>query len=103
MCRCLGIRRSAYYHWLRYPKSERERKNEQIADLIKEIHHLHPDMGYRRIRDELAVNYEMPFNDKRILRICRKIISLISGLTFSTIREIRGNAFAEVVNVKSLF
>ena len=27
----------------------------------------------------------------------------ISGLTFSTIREIRGNAFAEVVNVKSLF
>lgn len=86
MCRCLGIRRSAYYHWLRYPKSERERKNEQIVDLIKEIHHLHPDMGYRRIRDELAVNYEMPFNDKRILRICRKIISLISGLTFSLYR-----------------
>lgn len=73
MCCYLGISRSAYYHWLKYPKSESERKNEQIADLIKEIHRLHPDMGYRRIRDELAVNYEMPFNDKRILRICRKI------------------------------
>lgn len=73
MCLYLGISRSAYYHWLKYPKSESERKNEQIADLIKEIHRLHPDMGYRRIRDELAVNYEMPLNDKRILRICRKI------------------------------
>lgn len=73
MCQHLGISRSAYYHWLKNPKSENERKNEQIADLIKEIHRLHPDMGYRRIRDELAVNYEMPFNDKRILRICRKI------------------------------
>ena len=28
-----------------------------IADIIREIHRLHPDMGYRRIRDELAVNY----------------------------------------------
>lgn len=73
MCRYLGISRSAYYHWLKHPKSESERKNEQIADLIKEIHRFHPDMGYRRIRDELAVNYEMPFNDKRIQRICRKI------------------------------
>lgn len=73
MCLYLGISRSAYYHWLKYPKSESERKNEQIADLIKEIHRLHPDMGYRRIRDELAVKYEMPFNDKRVLRICRKI------------------------------
>ena len=73
MCLYLGISRSAYYHWPKYPKSEGERKNEQIADLIKEIHRLHPDMGYRRIRDELAVNYGIPVNDKRILRICRKI------------------------------
>ena len=73
MCLYLGISRSAYYHWLKYPKSESERKNEQIADLIKEIHRLHPDMGHRRIRDELAVNYGIPANDKRILRICRKI------------------------------
>ena len=69
MCLYLGISRSAYYHWPKYPKSEGERKNEQIADLIKEIHHLHPDMGYRRIRDELAVNYEMPFNDNQMLLI----------------------------------
>lgn len=29
-------------------------------------------MGYRRIRDELAVHHDISVNDKRILRICRK-------------------------------
>lgn len=29
-------------------------------------------MGYRRIRDELAVNHGIDVNDKRVLRICRK-------------------------------
>ena len=47
MCRCLGISRSAYYHWLRYPKGESEHKNKPIVDLIKGIHHLQTDMGYR--------------------------------------------------------
>ena len=73
MCRYLGITRSSYYRWLKHPKSDNEIRNEQIADIIREIHQLHPDMGYRRIRDELAVNYGIPANDKRILRICRKI------------------------------
>ena len=73
MCRYLGITRSSYYRWLKHPKSDNEIRNEQIADIIREIHRLHPDMGYRRIRDELAVNYGIPANDKRILRICRKI------------------------------
>ena len=72
MCRYLGITRSSYYRWLKHPKSDNEIRNEQIADIIREIHRLHPDMGYRRIRDELAVNYGIPANDKRILRICRK-------------------------------
>ena len=73
MGRYLGIARSSYYRWLKHPKSDNEIRNEQIADIIREIHQLHPDMGYRRIRDELAVNYGIPANDKRILRICRKI------------------------------
>ena len=73
MGRYLGITRSSYYRWLKHPKSDNEIRNEQIADIIREIHQLHPDMGYRRIRDELAVNYGIPANDKRILRICRKI------------------------------
>ena len=28
-------------------------------------------MGYRRIRDELAMNHKIAVNDKRVLRICR--------------------------------
>ena len=72
MCRYLGITRSSYYRCLKHPKSDNEIRNEQIADIIREIHRLHPDMGYRRIRDELAVNYGIPANDKRILRICQE-------------------------------
>lgn len=54
-------------------KSDNELENEHIAEKIKEIYQLHPDMGYRRIRDELDVNYGIPVNDKRVFRICQKI------------------------------
>lgn len=73
MRRHLGITRSSCYRRLKHPKSDSEIRNEQIADMVREMHQMHPDMGYRLIRDELAVNYEIPVNDKRILRICRKI------------------------------
>jgi putative transposase len=72
MCKYLKITRSAYYHWLKHPKSNNELKNERISDEIRKIHEQHPDMGYRRIRDELEVNHDIKVNDKRILRICRK-------------------------------
>ena len=39
---------------------------------MREIHEAHPDMGYRRIRDELDRRHGISVNDKRILRICRK-------------------------------
>ncbi len=31
-----------------------------------------PDMGYRRIRDDLERYHGIKANDKRVLRICRK-------------------------------
>ena len=40
---------------------------------MKEIHKLHPDMGYRRIRDELFRYHDIHVNDKRVLRICRAL------------------------------
>lgn len=52
-------------------KGENEIKNEEIAELIKQIHEEHPEMGYRRIRDELAYQYEIEVNDKRVQRITR--------------------------------
>lgn len=72
LCKCLSITRSAYYHWIKYPKSNNELQNEKLFIEIKKIHTEHPDMGYRRIRDELDGHKGIHVNDKRVLRICRK-------------------------------
>jgi transposase InsO family protein len=56
-----------------HPKSRRELENEQIAGQVENIHKAHPDMGYRRIRDELDRNHDIHVNDKRVLRIDRAL------------------------------
>ena len=48
-------------------------ENRRIAEQIEKIHNESPDKGYRRIRDELARYHGIDVNDKRILRICRKL------------------------------
>jgi putative transposase len=48
-------------------------ENEQIAGVVEKIHKKHPDMGYRRIRDELDRNHRIHVNDKRVLRINRAL------------------------------
>ena len=73
LCDVLQITRSAYYRWLKCPKSGRELENERIAVEVEKIHTAHPDMGYRRIRDELDRYYDIHVNDKRILRIDRAL------------------------------
>jgi len=40
---------------------------------VKKIHEAHPDMGYRRIRNELDRCHDIHVNDKRILRINRAL------------------------------
>ena len=65
MCEYCGMTRSAYYRWLQYPISGNESENWEFCALTRQIHSVHPDMGYRRIRDELAVYYGKPVNDKR--------------------------------------
>jgi len=69
----LRVSRSAYYNWLKNPKSDSEYSNEIIAAKIEKIHTAHPDMGYRRIRDELVRNHNIHINDKRVLRINRAL------------------------------
>ena len=46
-------------------------ENEHIADIIENIHEKHPEMGYRRLKDELDRRHNTHANDKRVLRICR--------------------------------
>ena len=72
LCKHLRITRSAYYRWLKHPKSNNEQQNEMLSIEIQKIHKEHPDMGYRRIRDELEGHKRIQVNDKRVLRICRK-------------------------------
>lgn len=71
MCRLLDVSRTAYYHWLRHPVSTSETENSKLADIAAMIHDKHPDMGYRRLGDELSRKCGRRLNDKRILRICR--------------------------------
>ena len=52
--------------------SDNDNLNEFIAEIVTKIHDEHPDMGYRRIRDTLAHDYNIEVNDKRVLRVCRK-------------------------------
>ena len=72
MCEILKINRAAYYKWKNHTNSENDDLNELIAEKVLEIHGEHPDMGYRRIRDTLAHDYNINVNDKRVLRVCRK-------------------------------
>ena len=52
--------------------SPRQKLNEEIAEKLEEMHTESPDKGYRRLRDDLKVYHNIPVNDKRVLRICRK-------------------------------
>lgn len=44
-----------------------------IAETVEQIHMESPDKGYRRIRDDLQRYHDINVNDKRVLRICRKL------------------------------
>lgn len=63
--------RSAYYVWASGKIPPRQKENERIADFAEQIHDEDPSKGYRRIRDDLARNFDTQISDKRALRICR--------------------------------
>lgn len=73
MCDFLHVSRSAYYRWLKQPKSAQTIFNEHLADLIRYIYEADNDKGYRRIRDDLVQDFGLHVNDKRVLRICRSL------------------------------
>lgn len=73
LCKIATVSRAAYYKWLNHELSVNEITNKQIADKIEEIHCEHPDMGYRRIKDDLEHYHDIKVNDKRVLRICREL------------------------------
>jgi transposase InsO family protein len=67
------VSRAAYYRWLSGKKCSRELENEKIAEIMEQIHTENPDKGYRRIKDDLAHDFKLNVNEKRVLRICRTL------------------------------
>ena len=47
LCRLLNVSRSGYYKWLKHEKTDEEKENEQIAQLVGEYDFLlfHADFG----------------------------------------------------------
>ncbi len=72
-CRLLKVSRAAYSRWLSGKKCRRELENEKIAEIMEQIHTENPDKGYRRIKDDLVHDCKMNVNEKRVLRICRRL------------------------------
>lgn len=55
LCRFLDVSRSSYYDWLNSPKTAREKENERLTTLIKELFkQSHETYGTRRLKKELA-------------------------------------------------
>lgn len=73
LCSLGSVSRAAYYKWLHRETPENELKNRQIVREIEKIHAKSPDKGYRRIRDELERYHDINVNDKRVLRLCRRL------------------------------
>ena len=73
LCKLGNVSRAAYYKWLHREIPKSKQKNRFIADEIEKIHTDSPDKGYRRIRDDLKRYHGIDVNDKRVLRICRKL------------------------------
>ena len=63
-CELLGVSRAAYYRWLSGKKCARELENENIAEIMEQIHTENPDKGYRRIKDDLVHDHKMNINEK---------------------------------------
>lgn len=84
LCKLGKVSRSAYYKWLNRRISENELKNTLIADEIEKINIESPDMGYRRIRDDLERYHDINVNDKRVLHK-RSVLTFI--LCFTVIED----------------
>lgn len=73
LCQIGQVTRAAYYKWLNRKTPENEVKNIRLSKTIEVIHEQYPDKGYRRIKDDLERYHNQRVNDKRVLRICRKL------------------------------
>ena len=70
-CVLLHAARSAYHKWASGKLSRRTAENEQLVEMLEQLHAESPDKGYRRLNDDPRHDHGIHVNDKRVLRICR--------------------------------
>jgi transposase InsO family protein len=72
MCRVLRVSRSGDYAWESRPVSNRERRNEELLVVIKEIFEASNRLsGAPRVHAELRLKYHAPVEKKRVARLMR--------------------------------
>ena len=88
LCKILNIARSSYYKWLNRTIPSLERENEELVELIQQIHDSSGGIyGYRRIHIFLRLFTDWQVNHKRVQRITNKYNIK------SSIRQKRRNIF----------
>jgi transposase InsO family protein len=71
MCRVLSVSRSGFYRWCKQYPSRRQKENEQLLALIRQIHRDSKyNYGSPRITDALR-NRGFKYNHKRVARLMR--------------------------------
>jgi len=75
LCSLYGVSRSGYYKWLqRDGKANRYEQSQQILDAhVKDIHAHHPMMGYRSVRDTLALEFGWCVSDLSVWRAMKRL------------------------------
>ena len=75
LCSIYGVSRSGYYKWLRRNgKANRYEISRQILDTyVGDIHAHYPMMGYRAVRDILALEFGLVVSDPSILKSMQRL------------------------------
>ena len=72
MCKSLEVSRSGYYKWLKHEKTDEEKENEQIAQLVGEYdERFNHTLGYRRMTGYMNRLNQKQYGEKRIYRIMK--------------------------------
>ncbi|WP_458462593.1 IS3 family transposase [Paenibacillus sp.] len=74
LCACAGVARSAYYKWLAWTPSAREREGYMLAKEVKRRYDMRDGiLGYRQMRTQLNRKLNQTYNKKRYYRIMRAL------------------------------
>lgn len=70
-CRVLGFSKQAYYQWAKQPVSKREADDQQLIQVLRQLHAEDPEFGYRFLTDELQ-DLGYVITERRVWRLCKQ-------------------------------